>query len=392
MLTDRIGSSGLKIAYQLYIVPHPSLLPREVERLLPTCLYIKPTSLTRVEYSECRCSPIFRPLGSLEALQLEHRLYPFGHFAPRNPYTTTRCHIAGTGDNAFQELNDDIEARYLQQVTDIEHHKSREISSSTASTSTDQALLPGDCRTSLNDDTNINFSAFGNSSSQTVFPWPEEDLLPQSPETANDILTGLLCAHISSYTPYSLGMTDTTCLNALPGEETHLISTSMTPGILSSHHNMPSTISPNDRGSRDSSSAYPQLETLELQQICVDSAQGFSEEKFESSSTAPLMLNSPTGPSIAQHRTIAPKSGPSTPSQQIRFQCPELSCGRSFNRPTDRERHMGIHSKERKFACPEPGCGKRFYRKDKLADHSRRGHRNRKQTCTCMADRSGEAA
>ncbi|OCK97645.1 uncharacterized protein K441DRAFT_502979, partial [Cenococcum geophilum 1.58] len=53
------------------------------------------------------------------------------------------------------------------------------------------------------------------------------------------------------------------------------------------------------------------------------------------------------------------------------FQCPELSCGRSFNRPTDRERHMGIHSKERKFACLELGCGKRFYRKDKLTDHSR---------------------
>ena len=160
-----------------------------------------------------------------------------------------------------------------------------------------------------------------------------------------------------------------------------------------SHDTMPGSINFGDRGSRGSSSSiYSQSDILELQRISAVSKQAFGEENFDNYSTTPVMLNPLVGPLPVQHRTIAPKSGPSTPSQQIRFQCPELSCGRSFNRPTDRERHMGIHSKERKFACPEPGCGKRFYRKDKLADHSRRGHRNRKQTCIYMADRSGEVS
>ncbi|OCL12725.1 hypothetical protein AOQ84DRAFT_276547, partial [Glonium stellatum] len=53
------------------------------------------------------------------------------------------------------------------------------------------------------------------------------------------------------------------------------------------------------------------------------------------------------------------------------FQCSKLSCGRSFNRHTDRERHMRVHSEERKFVCIVPGCQRRFYRKDKLLDHSR---------------------
>jgi len=183
-------------------------------------------------------------------------------------------------------------------------------------------------------------------------------------------------------------MTDTTSLNALPPIYRHI-------DLINSfsHDTMPSSNNSGDRGSRGSPSpTYSQSDILELQRISTASKQAFGEENFDNSSTIPLTLNPRIGPLTVQHRTIAPKSGPSTPSQQIRFQCPELSCGRSFNRPTDRERHMGIHSKERKFACPEPGCGKRFYRKDKLADHSRRGHRNRKQTCICMADRSGEAA
>jgi len=160
-----------------------------------------------------------------------------------------------------------------------------------------------------------------------------------------------------------------------------------------SHDTMPSSINFGDRGSHGSSSpTYSQSDILELQRISAASKQAFDEENSDNSSTTPATLNPLVGPLPVQHRTIAPKSGPSAPSQQTRFQCPELSCGRSFNRPTDRERHMGIHSKERKFACPEPGCGKRFYRKDKLADHSRRGHRNRKQICICMADRSGEVS
>ena len=205
-------------------------------------------------------------------------------------------------------------------------------------------------------------------------------------------------------------MTDTTCLNALPWEETQLISTAMAPENLFrylpppiyrhinlinsfSHDTMSSSVNSGDRGSCDSSSpTYSQSNILELQRISAASKQAFGEENFDNSSTTPLALNPLIGPSTVQHRTIAPKSRPSTPSQQTRFQCPELSCGRSFNRPADRERHMGIHSKERKFPCPEPGCEKRFYRKDKLADHSRRGHRNRKQTCICMADRSGEVS
>ena len=203
-------------------------------------------------------------------------------------------------------------------------------------------------------------------------------------------------------------MADTTCLNASLGEETHSISTTMTPENLFrylspliyrhtdlinsfSHDTMPSSINSGDRRSRGSSSpTYSQSDILELQRISAASNQAFGEENFDNSSTTPLMLNPLISPLTVQHRTIAPKSGPSTPSQQIRSQCP--SCDRSFNRPTDRERHMGIHSKERKFACPEPGCGKRFYRKDKLGDHSRRGHRNRKQTCICMTDGSGEVS
>lgn len=184
-------------------------------------------------------------------------------------------------------------------------------------------------------------------------------------------------------------MTDTTCLNALPPpiyRHIDLINSF-------SHDTMPSSINSDDRGSRGSSSSiHSQSDILKLQRISAVSKQALGEDNFDSSSTTPVTLNPLVGLLPVQHRTIAPKSEPPTPSQQIRFQCPELSCGRSFNRPTDRERHMGIHSKERKFACPEPGCGKRFYRKDKLADHSRRGHRNRKQTCICMADRSGEAA
>lgn len=351
----------------------------ELLDLLSVNFYIKLIPLTRVQSPEYIYDPALYPSCSQRVFQLEHSPCLLGHFSARNPCTHIGCHITSRGDDAFLELNNHFESQY-QQLGDDEPHITGAFNLSTASNSlkqeksADQALLPSDNLILFNDDTNINFSTFGNSSSQIGLPWPEVNLLLQNPGTVNDILAGLPCPHISSHTPYSTGMTDTTCLNALPGEETRLISTTMTPENLFSHDTMPSSINFGDRGSRGSSSpTHSQSDILELQRISAASKQAF-------------------GSLTVQHRTIAPKSGPSTPSQQIRFQCPELSCGRSFNRPTDRERHMGIHSKERKFACPEPGCGKRFYRKDKLADHSRRGHRNRKQNCICMADRSREAA
>ena len=93
-------------------------------------------------------------------------------------------------DDTFLELNNHFELPY-QQPADDEPHITGAFNLSTASESlkraksADQALLPGDHLTLFNDDTNINFSAFGNPSSQTVLPG-----------TANDILAGLPCSHI----------------------------------------------------------------------------------------------------------------------------------------------------------------------------------------------------
>ena len=105
-------------------------------------------------------------------------------------------------DDAFLELNNHFESPY-QQLADDEPHTTGAFNLSTTSESlkraksADQALLPGNHLTLFNDDTNINFSAFGNSSSQIVLPWLEADLPLQNPGTANDILAGLPCSHIS---------------------------------------------------------------------------------------------------------------------------------------------------------------------------------------------------
>ena len=105
-------------------------------------------------------------------------------------------------DDTFLELNNHFELPY-QQPADDEPHITGAFNLNTASESlkqaksADQALLPGNHLTLFNDDTNINFSVFGNPSSQIGLPWPEVNLLLQNPGTANDVLAGLPCPHIS---------------------------------------------------------------------------------------------------------------------------------------------------------------------------------------------------
>lgn len=287
--------------------------------LLSVNSYIKLIPLTRVS-PEYIYNPALYPSYPQRVFQLEHSPCLLGHFSARNPCTHTGCRIASRGDDTFLELNNHFESLY-QQLADDEPHITGAFNLSTASESlkreksADQALLPGDHLTLFNDDTNINFSASRNSSSRIGLLWPEVNLLLQNSGTANDILAGLPCPHISSHTPYSTGMTDTTCLNALPGEETHLISTTMNPENLFSHDTMPSSINSGDRGSRGSSpSIYSQSDILELQRISAVSKQAFGEENFDNSSTTLVTLNPLVGLLPVQHRTIAPKSGPSTPS------------------------------------------------------------------------------
>ena len=105
-------------------------------------------------------------------------------------------------DDAFLELNNHFESPY-QQPAYHEPHITGAFNLGTASESlkwaksADQALLPGNHLTLFNDDTNIDFSVFGNSSPQIALPWPEVNFLLQNPGTANDILAGLYCSHIS---------------------------------------------------------------------------------------------------------------------------------------------------------------------------------------------------
>ena len=113
-----------------------------------------------------------------------------------------RLRLTSRRDDAFLELNNHFELQY-QQLADDEPHTTGAFNLSITSESlkraksADQALLPGNHLTLFNDDTNINFGVFGNSSSQTALPWPEVDLFLQNPGTASDILAGLPCSHIS---------------------------------------------------------------------------------------------------------------------------------------------------------------------------------------------------
>ena len=182
-------------------------------------------NLFNQEYPEYTYNPALCPPCSRKVFQPEHSPCLFGLFSARNPCIHTGCPIASRGwgyfvlllrtladqnterltprrDNAFLELNNHFELPY-QQLADDEPHITGAFNLSTASESlkgeksADQALLPGDHLILFNDDTNSNFSAFGNSSSQIGLPWLEVNLLLQNPGTANDIHAGLPCPHIS---------------------------------------------------------------------------------------------------------------------------------------------------------------------------------------------------
>lgn len=189
---------------RLRIVEQFSLLSADIRIARPfACqLLYKANTANEVEYPEYTYNPALCPPCSQRVFQPEHNPYLFGQFSAQNPCIHTGCHIASTGDDVFLELNNHFELPY-QQTAEDEPHITGAFNLSTASESlkraksADQALLPGNHLTLFSDDTNIDFSVFGNSSSQIALPWPEVNLLLQNPGTANDILAGLPCSHIS---------------------------------------------------------------------------------------------------------------------------------------------------------------------------------------------------
>lgn len=98
-----------------------------------------------------------------------------------------------------------------------------------------------------------------------------------------------------------------------------------------------------------------------------------ASSNFAASYSAPLFGASDNN--NASIRSATRSSSPTTEYASAgtaqQFQCPQLDCGRQFNRRYSLAEHVKTHSGEKSHVCPAMGCRKRFSTSGNLSRHKR---------------------